>query len=107
MHPCLQVQEILGSIFSHISAGNQPRTQSSVDEYMLRRPGSKFGLSTLLGLATTCRAFSSPALNALWSFQPSLFFLMKLLPLDAFGIVSGIDGSVLVSHTERIIPKLL
>ena len=100
MHPCLQVQEILANVFSHISVGNQSELQ---EVYTVFRSSN----STLLRLATTCRAFSSPALDALWSFQPSLFFLMKLLPPDAFKIVYDYGDSVLVSYTERIFIILL
>ena len=107
MHPCLQVQEILAHIFSYIPVRNQSLSEDlEEDRSIVRRRRSKSGLLTLLGLATTCRVFSSPALDVLWSFQPSLFFLMKLLPPDAFKIVSGKDGSVLVSYTEHILPTL-
>ncbi|KAG5643531.1 hypothetical protein DXG03_000723 [Asterophora parasitica] len=66
MHHCLTIQEIVANIIFEI-----PETFGPLDR-------------TLAGLARTCRAFSEPALDALWCSQPNLFNLLKYLPADSY-----------------------
>ena len=74
MHACLRVHEILANIFTGIT------TEDPAHLF------GRAGLNTLGSLATTCKTFTEPALDALWDTQPSLFQLLKNLPSDAINI---------------------
>jgi hypothetical protein len=58
MHHALLISEILSNIISHITVDEQPGVWPV--EYV------KSSAPTLFALALTCRAFSEPALDALW-----------------------------------------
>ncbi|KAG2043390.1 hypothetical protein BDR03DRAFT_1087600 [Suillus americanus] len=62
MHPALRIFEVIDIISSHTEHGSLP------------------------ALASTCRAFESPALNVLWRNLQSVEPLVKCLPSDLFGI---------------------
>jgi len=74
MHACLRVHEILANIF----AG----TITEDPAHLFGRAG----LNTLGSLATTCKTFTEPALDALWDTQPCLFHLLTNLPSNAINI---------------------
>ncbi|EIW74832.1 hypothetical protein CONPUDRAFT_169777 [Coniophora puteana RWD-64-598 SS2] len=71
MHRVLLVAELLDNIFGNLSA-----------EFERLIGGPNDG--TLLALATTCRTFKEPALNALWENLPEIDTLIKCLPRDAW-----------------------
>ena len=68
MHPCLQIDEILRSIFEFLKEDPQGPQRR-----------------TLVNLAITCHTFSLPALAVLWSHLPSLAPVVMCLPCDAWG----------------------
>jgi hypothetical protein len=61
MHPALRILEVIDAISSHV--GNE----------------------SLPALASTCRAFESPALNVLWRKLESVEPIVKCLPSELFG----------------------
>lgn len=67
MHRCLLVAEI----FSHITYFSTADTR-----------GGSYGKTEVYRLALTCRAFSEPALDAVWREIDSLINLIHLLPDD-------------------------
>ncbi|KAG1816156.1 uncharacterized protein BJ212DRAFT_1272018 [Suillus subaureus] len=75
MHPALQILEVIDIISSHTEHRSLP------------------------ALASTCRAFESPALNVLWRDLQSVEPLVKCLPSDLFGI----DRECLVCHSYHMI----
>jgi hypothetical protein len=82
MHPCLEVQEILANIISHIELKHEDG-----------EPEAATGWHDVLNLALTCKAFLEPALDGLWHTQPSLFSLLQTLPEDAFYVEKRPSGN--------------
>ncbi|KAG6817188.1 hypothetical protein H0H93_007434 [Arthromyces matolae] len=66
MHICLQIPQVLALIFEYLR-------EEEDDE-------------ALANLATTCKTFSHPALDALWYTQLSLFNLLKCFPEHIWGL---------------------
>lgn len=66
MHHALEIEEILLNIFHHC--------------YSAGLYGGRTGVSNLVSLARTCRAFKDPALNMLWEVLNDLSPLAQCLP---------------------------
>ncbi|KAG6810990.1 hypothetical protein H0H92_009530 [Tricholoma furcatifolium] len=77
MHRCLQIPEILNSIFSQIID-----TKPTEDRWV-QFPGS----IALVNIALTCRSFKEPALNVLWRSILGLDPILRCLPSDAVNII--------------------
>ncbi|KAF9460419.1 hypothetical protein BDZ94DRAFT_1266201 [Collybia nuda] len=94
MHRCLEISELLTRIFLF--------TTGSRDVWPVR------GSSTLLALALTCKTFSGPALDILWSFMPGLKPLIPCLPSDAIVRITEKDhiNSALYGDPYNIIRDL-
>ncbi|TCD69579.1 hypothetical protein EIP91_007001 [Steccherinum ochraceum] len=65
--PCLQVSEILVYIFSYVRDRND-------------------GQATLFAIASSCRTFCDPALDALYRTVPNIATIFRCLPADAWYI---------------------
>jgi hypothetical protein len=76
MHRCLQISEILDDIVEKIF---QPIYDC---KWHCPRPRGRRDLRDVLAVALVSKAFCEPALDALWTFQHSLLFLVKTFPPD-------------------------
>ena len=102
MHRCLWIQEVLHNIFDNL-ADDLPSLET--------RGWPTVGHATLAQLARTCKAFTEPALDALWRFQPSLAPLVQCLPSHALRkiphggtckLVRNIYASRLIQHVSSM-----
>lgn len=97
MHRCLEVAEILATIIDYVKV--LPHIAPFDGGYTPFTEGNHH----LLQLAVTCRAFSEPALNALWRTQKSLLPLIETLPEDAWDTtVTHEDNDKFVHRVVRI-----
>jgi len=83
MHHCLNVLDILDTIFNFVLESHE------------------YGTSTLAALAVTCRHFEHPALDVLWRTIPSLIPLVKCLPPDLWEMTIQVEtGRLLLVRTH-------
>lgn len=75
MHRCLLLSDILYPIIQFIQQDDELLEDGTCND-----DPSPLGKQTLASLARTCRAFTSPALDMLWTRLDSLDPLIKLLP---------------------------
>lgn len=75
IHPCLRVPELVDLIFRSFEELDLPPS-----------------LAALASLARTCRLFSEPALDVLWSRLPSIAPLLKLFPEEKW--IEEYDGQI-------------
>ncbi|KAH6905500.1 hypothetical protein BKA70DRAFT_1293312 [Coprinopsis sp. MPI-PUGE-AT-0042] len=77
MHRCLQIPDILQSIFESLA---EPLTEDCHCE------GLPDGFVTLAWLARTCKVFQMPAIRALWREIPGLYVIAHLFPRKSLKI---------------------
>ncbi|KAF8060217.1 hypothetical protein FPV67DRAFT_336296 [Lyophyllum atratum] len=78
MHDCLEVFDILTIIFQDLD------------------------LSSLASLARTCHAFTEPALDILWYEQPTLGFLIQVMPSDLWHLKSIVLPECSSGHEDVV-----
>ncbi|KAG2156422.1 hypothetical protein DEU56DRAFT_234738 [Suillus clintonianus] len=97
MHSCLQIHEVLRSIFSAV---NKYRDITLDVQQPFR--GADVGRQTLACLARTCRAFSEPALDVLWAHIDTLGPVVACLPRHVWsrhrGSLRTGGGCILITH---------
>ncbi|KAJ7629109.1 hypothetical protein FB45DRAFT_1059706 [Roridomyces roridus] len=81
MHRALQIDEIVGMICVQIS-------RAGPSDWSAGLPTEEYSsyCDDLARLARTCTAFLDPALDALWSFQGTLLYLLRTMPSDLWDI---------------------
>ncbi|KAI0372462.1 hypothetical protein BV20DRAFT_964055 [Pilatotrama ljubarskyi] len=80
MHQCLQIAEIVSSIFAYLDGHEYDRRVRYPPRIRHRSPSV---LRTLAGLTRTCTAFLEPALDVLWREIPDLSILINhLMPAE-------------------------
>ncbi|KAJ6560106.1 hypothetical protein B0H19DRAFT_1146509 [Mycena capillaripes] len=80
MHHCLQIQEIVGLLCSHLEESRiSLRPYSTIVGKSWKRPA----LNNLAVVARTCRAFHGPALDVLWR-SSALVNILRCLPSDLY-----------------------
>ncbi|KAJ6522216.1 hypothetical protein DFH09DRAFT_1330695 [Mycena vulgaris] len=95
MHHCLQIQEVVGLVCSHL----HPNPAGPLEDgHTARQPV----LSDLAVLARTCTAFHSPALDLLWS-SALLANLLRLLPSDLLAIDEIVDPREHIQYAMRLL----